>query len=258
VKLTVGARAARRRFAIALAELGTVREEACLAERAALTRLRVGAMAVAAMGFLPRVMPLFLSSAGRAQVQVVEGTIDNLTDLLINGELDCVIGRRAQNWEHSNALAGQIEEVRLLDDPRCVVCRSGHPVIQRQPLSLAVLAREDWILPPVPSSSRVLFDQLFFEAGMSPPLPIVESASVQSNMEMVATTNLLSVVALGIARRTIAAGNLQQLQIALDLPPMPLSFLWRPSGDKDELVQWFMRAATSAAADTAASPGLAM
>lgn len=161
VTLTAGARAARRRFATVLAELEAVQEEARLAEHSALERLRVGTMAVAGMGFLPLVMPIFLSSAGRAQVQLVEGTIDTLRDLLINGELDCAIGRFAQNRETSTDLVHRIEQVRLFDDPRCVVCRAGHPALQSQPLSLPALAKEDWILPPAPSSSRVLFDQLF-------------------------------------------------------------------------------------------------
>lgn len=247
VTLTAGARAARRRFGIALAELASVREEALLAERNARRRLRVGALTVGMIELIPTATRIFLASAESVQVRVVEGTVDGLTDMLMNGELDCVVGRLAPNWSKSTEQLQQVEQVRLLDEPRCFVCRAGHPIALHPQPTLALLALEDWILQPEPSSSRLLFDQLFVERGLSPPLPVIESASVHSNMETVAVTNLLAVAPLAVARRMIAAGELHQLKLPLDLARMPLSLVWRRSGSDDALIRLFRKALLTAA-----------
>lgn len=248
VTLTPGAQAARRRFAIALAELNSVQEEARLAERHVRQRLRVGALTVTMVALLPAAVRILLASAGGAvQVEVMEGTVDGLTASLMSGELDCVVGRLAPSLAKSADSALQVRQVRLFDEPRCLVCSASHPVAGESAPSLELLSRQDWILQPVPSSSRMLFDQLFLDRGLVPPVPVIESASVHSNMEIVAMTHLLSMAPRAVARRMIASGELRELTAPLGLPRMPLSCVWRLSGDDDALVKLFVRALVQAA-----------
>jgi DNA-binding transcriptional LysR family regulator len=247
VTLTAGAQAARRRFSIALAELNSVREEARLAEQNARQRLRVGALTVAMVELIPRAMPIFLARAPRVQVQVVEGTVDGLTQLLMNGELDCLAGRLAPSWAKSAEDAEQPGQVRLVDEPRCIVCRAGHPLVQQVEPTLDMLAQQDWILQPEPSSTRVLFDALFLDRGLVPPVPVIESASVHSNMETVAVTDLMALAPFAVARRMIASGELHQLRVKVELAPMPLSFVWRRTGDDEPLAILFRDALVQAA-----------
>jgi DNA-binding transcriptional LysR family regulator len=247
VTLTPGAHAARRRFAIALAELASVGEEARLAERNARRRLRVGALTVAMVQLIPAAMRIFLASAKSVQAQVVEGTVDGLTEMLMDGQLDCLVGRFAPSWAKSTEQVQQVQQVRLLDEPRCFVCRAGHPMsLTRQP-TLSLLASEDWILQPEPSSSRLLFDQLFVERGLSPPVPVIESGSVHSNMETVAVTNLLALAPMAVAKRMIRSGELHQLNVPVDLARMPISLVWRRSGAGDPVLELFRKALVRAA-----------
>lgn len=247
VTLTPGAQAARRRFAIALAELGSVREEAWLAEQDVRQRLRVGALTVTMVALLPSAIRILLASATPAvQVEVKEGTVDGLTDSLMSGELDCVVGRLAPSWAKSTTSAQKVRQVRLFDEPRCLVCSAGHPIAQ-EATSLELLARQDWILQPEPSSSRVLFDQLFLDRGLAPPVPVIESASVHSNMEIVALTRLLSMAPRAVARRMIASGELHELAAPVGLARMPLSCVWRRTADDDSLVKLFVQALVEAA-----------
>jgi DNA-binding transcriptional LysR family regulator len=247
VTLTAGAQAARRRFAIALAELASVHDEALLAERNARRRVRVGALTVAMVELIPMAMKIFLASAESVQVQVVEGTVDGLTEMLMNGELDCVVGRLAASWAKSTEHLQQVEQLRLLDEPRCFVCRAGHPISLHPQPTLTLLALEHWILQPEPSSSRLLFDQLFVENGLSPPVAVIESASVHSHMQTVVTTDLLAIAPLAVARRMISAGELHRLKAPVDLPCMPLSVVWRRSGSDDRVGKLFRKALVAAA-----------
>jgi DNA-binding transcriptional LysR family regulator len=238
VSLTQGAHAALRRFSIALAELDTVRDEAVLAEQHARKRLRVGVLTVVMVDLIPRAMRTFLSTAGPVQVQFIEGTVNGLSEQLMHGELDCIVGRVSPAWAKSAASA-QLQQVRLFDEPRCMVCRAGHPLAQRTSLGLSVLAQQEWILAPEPFSSRLVFDEIFLERGLSPPVPVIESASVHSNIEIVAVTDLLAVAPLSLARRMITQGTLRKLQVSATLTGMSISFIWRRTGDTDALIGRF-------------------
>jgi DNA-binding transcriptional LysR family regulator len=238
VALTPGARAALRRFSIALAEVDSARDEALLAEQHASQRLRVGALAIAMVDLVPDAMRSFLASVGNVRVEFSEGTVDGLTDLLMRGELDCVVGRIGAAWAGSPA-AAQLGQARLFDEPRWMVCRAGHPLATQRSVGLRALAQQSWVLPPAPSSTRTLFDELFLVRGLTPPAPTVESASVQSNLMMVATTDLLALAPRVVAQHYIAAGRLQKLPAAVTLTGMSVSAIWRRTGENDALVARF-------------------
>lgn len=246
VTLTRGAQAALRRFSIALAEVDSARHEASLAEAHERQRLRVGALSVALVDLVPRALQVFFQTAAPAQVQMIEGTVDGLSGQLMNGELDCVVGRLGPAWAKSAAAAQQVLQVPLVDEPRCIVCRAGHPLARRGVAGLSVLAEQGWILQPPPSSTRLLFDELFLDRGMAPPVPVVESASVHSNIAMVAATDLLAVVPLPVAQRMIAKGELQRLPARVELTRMSLSIVWRRTADADPLVSRFRDAVVAA------------
>lgn len=238
VVLTPGARAALRRFSIALAEVDSARDEALLAEQHASQRLRVGALAIAMVELVPDAMRSFLACTGNVRVEFSEGTVDGLTDLLMRGELDCVVGRIGAAWAGS-AAAAQLGQARLFDEPRWIVCRAGHPLSAQRSVGLRALAQQSWVLPPPPSSTRTLFDELFLVRGLTPPGPTVESASLHSNLMMIATTDLLALAPRVVAQHYIAAGQLQKLPAAVALTGMSVSAIWRRTGENDALVARF-------------------
>ncbi|CAN7770055.1 LysR substrate-binding domain-containing protein [Variovorax sp. LjRoot84] len=250
VSLTPGARAALRRFSIALAEVDSARDEALFAEQHARQRLRVGALTIAMVELIPSAMRSFLASAGHVRVEISEGTVDGLTDQLMRGELDCVVGRIGSAWARS-AGRSQLAQTKLFDEPRCLVCRVGHPLAVQRSVGLRTLGEQQWILPPLPSSSRLLFDELFLMRGLTPPLPTVESVSVHSNMDMVATTDLLAVAPLAVVRRHVASGHLHKLPVSVDLTGMSISVIWRRTGESDALVTRFRDALVLASAGRA-------
>jgi DNA-binding transcriptional LysR family regulator len=238
VSLTPGARAALRRFSIALAEVESARSDALLAEQTAQQRLRVGALTIAMIDVIPNALRTLATPASNLRIEIEEGTVDGLSDKLMRGELDCVVGRISSAWARSDESA-QIMQARLFDDPRCIVCRAGHPLATESSVDLKTLGRQKWILAPRPSSSRLLFDELFLERGLSPPMPTVESQSVHSNMDMVATTDLLGMAPLAVARRHVAAGRVHRLPVMVNLAGMSISVIWRKSSGNDAMVTRF-------------------
>jgi DNA-binding transcriptional LysR family regulator len=218
--------------------VGAARDEAILADQKARQRLRVGALSLAMVELVPEAIRAFLASTADASVEISEGTVDGLTDQLMRGELDFVVGRIGSRWAGSDASA-QLAQARLFDEPRCVVCRKGHLLAGKGSVRLQALAAQGWVLQPRPSSSRLLFDDLFLVRGLTPPAPTVESGSIHSNMAMVASTDLLALAPLAVARRYIAAGQMERLAAAVDLTSMAISAIWRRTSENDALVARF-------------------
>ncbi|ARP80725.1 hypothetical protein CAL12_07665 [Bordetella genomosp. 8] len=247
VLLTPAARAALRRFSIALAEVGAAHEEALRAQQHEGLRLRVGALTLATLELLPKALSLLLEESPDVQIEISEGTVEGLTDTLMRGELDCIIGRVGTPWAKAPHEA-RIEQLKLYDEQRCLVCRPGHPLSTHRRVDLAALAQHHWVLQPVPSSTRLVFDELFLERGMVPPAPTIESVSAHSNMEIVAATDLLGIAPQALARPHIATGRLHAIATDALLPRMSISLIWRRASGADPLLARLRRALVAAGA----------
>jgi len=247
VRLTPAAEAALRRFSIALAEVDAGHEEALRAQRHARLRLRVGALTLAMLDLIPAALSRLLAESPDIQAEISEGTVESLTQALMRGEVDCVVGRLAAPWAKSAGEA-QIEQLKLYDEPRCLVCRAGHELAAHEQADLAALAAQRWALQPVPSSTRLVFDELFLGRGLAPPVPTVESASAHSIMDIVASTDLLGIAPQALARRHIATYRLHRLATPLPLAGMSISLIWRRASGDDPLLARMRRALLAAAA----------
>jgi molybdate transport repressor ModE-like protein len=241
VVLTNPARVALRRFRIALAEIEASHREASRAGRAGRAQLRLGALTVAMLDLVPQALARFIAAFEPVQVDIVEGTADGLSGQLLRGELDVIVGRIGLSWARSPEGA-QLDQVKLFDEPRCIVCRSAHPIARLGVPDLQGLATATWVLQPVPSSSRQAFEEMFLARGLMPPVPTVEAVSAHSCLDIVSRTDLLSVSPRALARRQAESGRV----LVLDAPPglagMAISAIWRRSGAADPLVSGFRSA----------------
>jgi DNA-binding transcriptional LysR family regulator len=163
-----------------------------------------------------------------------------LTDALLRGELDCVVGRIGPTW--SKWEEDQTDQTNLFDEPRCLVCRAGHALASRRSAGLATLAAHQWVLPPIQSSTRLAFNELFLAKGLMPPTPVVESQAAHSNMDIVAATDLLGIAPLALARRHIAMGRLHRLAPSVSLAGFPISVIWRRASNSDPVLARFREA----------------
>jgi DNA-binding transcriptional LysR family regulator len=238
VTLTAAARAALRRFRIALSEIDASHSEALLAERQARSRIRVGALTVAMLDLIPQSLGQYIGPSGEIQVEIIEGTVDGLSGKLLRGELDLVVGQIGLTWARSPE-AAQLDQIKLFDEPRCIVCRTAHPLASAHSPSLARLAREQWVLQPLPSSSRQAFEEMFVLRGLTAPVPIVESASAHSCLDIVARTDLLAVSPLALAHRQIELGRVHRVNCPIEPGEMAICAIWRRTSESDPIVSSF-------------------
>lgn len=238
VTLTPQAHAALRRFAVALAEVDSAHREARQAARARPRILRIGALALATEHLVPATIAAFVREADDVQVRLVEGTVNSLCDSLESGGLDLVVGRLDRRYARPPEIE-RFGQVRLLDEPRYVMARYGHPLAGRGRIDFATLARQGWVLSPHASSMRLAFDEGFLQRGLVPPIPAVESASARNNLAIAARTDLLALSSMTLARPLLERGRLVRLDTASPLPGLWLSAIWRRTSEVDAATMRF-------------------
>ena len=96
------------------------------------------------------------------------------------------------------------------------MARPGHPLIGSTDLTLADLQHKSWIVPPAGSVLRHRFDLMFQQAGLAPPIDVIETAALLFITRMLQQSDMLCVVASEVARYYAAHGIVAILP--LDMP----------------------------------------
>lgn len=182
--------AAITRFRTILSEL------AMLSQDLQVTRpqpvLRLGSVTHAFYGRLQRVLPEFLSKTD-CRVDLKEGALPNLLDLLQASQLDCVIGRLPAAWTDSLAKRDFVFQP-LYQTEMCVLASASHPLAGRRKVSIRDLAAFPWVIARGEGSNlRYTLMAAFASAGLPPPTIRIETSSFPYSIQMLAVGNLLTV-----------------------------------------------------------------
>jgi DNA-binding transcriptional LysR family regulator len=121
-----------------------------------------------------------------ASVEVLDGHYEDLLAALRNGRVDLVYGvLRRPEW------VADIEERFLFFNRYAVVARQDHPIRTRAKITIAELARYDWIMPPSGTPRRQAFE-LIFQDHPSPPKVSIETTSMGMYRAVLSTSDMLS------------------------------------------------------------------
>ncbi|WP_378944843.1 LysR substrate-binding domain-containing protein [Mesorhizobium sp. ANAO-SY3R2] len=181
----------------------------------------VGTLLAASGALLPRAIVRAGQNRPNLHVKVVEGTNEALMVALRSGELDMVVGRLPTYRQPE-----EVVQERLYDDSIVALCRPGHEVLTRGPVTLEALLDYRWILPPPETTLRRQIDQAFHDQGLSLPDSVIESVSFLTNRRLLAETDLIGILPNHIADPDIEAGILASIDWEVPLPigPVGVSF----------------------------------
>ena len=205
VGLTECGRALVDRARYMLNDLERTREEIAAIGKGVVGSLRIGVLPVVESGLLPTSLLSLRKIAPALRIQIEEGTRPALIGSLRQGELDCVIGRLDVGPSEQD-----LQIVELVWLPVHLVTRSAHALAGRRKVSLADLVGRQWVLPRSGAPIRSVIDAMFVQAGLAPPLPLVESTSIRLNYELIRTSDMV-----GVMTADAAAGYAAQRKLAL-------------------------------------------
>jgi len=127
-------------------------------------------------------------------VVVREATPDRLTEDLLTGDIDLVVGRLTPDADE------RTRRIRLYHEPVRVVVRAGHPALSMTAPELADLIDYPWVLPVPQTSLRGEVEQVFFRQGLGIPTNRVECTSLPTLRALLIDADMIATLPALLAR----------------------------------------------------------
>ncbi|MBP8286685.1 MAG: LysR family transcriptional regulator, partial [Rhodoferax sp.] len=107
------------------------------------------------------------------------------------------------------------------------VARPGHPLLTAIKPSLEDVFQYGWIVPPAGSMLRHRFDLMIQELGLQQPTNSVETSAMLFISKMMQQSDMVSVMAVDVARYYANHGLMSILPVVLPLDMEPFGFITR-------------------------------
>lgn len=159
---------------------------------------------IASVAEIQRLRPLLV-------LKVLEQSSDQLIVWLAERKIDLMIGRFTDEAQRA-----QFHYERLSNEPLLVVGGLHHPLRGARDLDMAELSHWPWILYPASTAVRKVSDDIFGRNGLALSSGVVETPSFLFALEMMQTTDMLSLQPQALVERYIAKGLLARIPV--DLP----------------------------------------
>lgn len=174
--------------------------------------LRVAMLPLFGMSLLPRAVAQLEARGLRLRLQIQEETATGVLQRVLDGEADCALGA-IEGQTLATSADRRLRITTLHEVEMNVMCATQHPLARGRTIELPSLTELDWVLMPRGTSTRRTFDSLFLQSGLEPPQALVESTSLHTNLNLVASTRLCT-FAPSLAMQTIQhSGRLRSLSI---------------------------------------------
>jgi len=173
----------------------------------------IGTSGVSAADAVPLAVARLVKRMPRAQVRLVESTMNQMMPLLAHGEIDVVVGRAA-----NAQLDPTLQTETLYRDPVNFVVGLQHPLADRKSVDWDDLLSYAWIVWPPGTPIRTALESALNAAGRAMPRHCVESNSSMLNVTLLNNSELIGVASHRAAVRFERLNVLRVLAM-----PMPLA-----------------------------------
>lgn len=165
-------------------------------------------------GFLvPQAILKVITERPGVTANIISKPYDELLPMLRQGELDMAIVVFPPERPDDEL----VYEPLIVSEMGCT-CRLQHPLVGRGPVSVAELARHNWVLFDRPQATETIFLSLFVERDVAPPRPVISTSSMFFLKAALRQGDYLSYIPPGLVYDDLANGSLVTLQT--DLPTL--------------------------------------
>jgi len=236
-ELTEQGYAARSRMEAILNELRAIELADSLAPHGRL--LRVGALPMAMMSLASHAMVELRRRETDLAVRLLEQTVESALADLYKHKLDCAISRvdagTLSEYPHDAFRFHPLMQVEMN-----IACGRGHPLLHHRAITLETLARQAWAMLAVDSQVRIAFEQAFVLDGLRPPIPVVESFSFVSNLNLVRNSDLLTLAPTSAIEEFRELGIVERIDFPWPVPVSPLMLITRRETDASPEIHEFL------------------
>ncbi|WP_237709986.1 LysR family transcriptional regulator [Achromobacter xylosoxidans] len=197
--------------------------------------LRLGAIPAASGGLLAERLPAYLKARPGLQVEVVEGSREQLLPQAAGGSLDMLLCRRPE------AVPAGLEFVPLQDDAAVIVAAAGHPLLAPDGApTLAQVASQLWIEPRPELAIHAVFKAFFERAGVVPRLCRLSSAAPPMPLliAVMQAQEALAMVPQTLGNWYMQHGHFQRVPIESPGSFQPIGAIARDQGPGRDFLDW--------------------
>ncbi|MFM0721683.1 LysR substrate-binding domain-containing protein [Paraburkholderia strydomiana] len=170
----------------------------------------IGTSGAASAETVPVAVLKLLECMPKAQVKLVESTMDRLMTQLDRSELDIVVGRSAPELQSE-----QMRTESLYSEPIHFVARPNHPLLMLDQIEWRNLHDYRWVIWPRGTPIRHALDTALVAAGCMAPTGSIESNSIILNLTLLNNSDTIAVASHRTARRLEAMGALGIIPLQL-------------------------------------------
>lgn len=203
--------------------------------------LRVGVVPQAYVTYLPKAIEGF-RVAGGCIVEAIEGTSQQLLAQLLEGKLDCVIGRLPSGGHPEQGALSALAYADLYDEEICIAVSADHDESGLASLTYPELARREWVLQRRDSSVRRALNEAFLRHGVAVPEPVLETSNYMQSLAVIQATQYFTVAPKQAVETQQQLGLVRTVNFALGIAPMQVSFINRMTCENDPMIALFKKA----------------
>lgn len=221
-KLTPAGSAFLARARVAEAELRKAGEEARKLVEDDSRLLSLGVSPVGASLFLPELAITLQHERPHGRIRILETTPSALLSLVRDEVMDLAVTQRTRIHLDAGLDYRPLAEINMR-----VAARPGHPLLKSQPCSLQDLAKASWLYMTAHDSTDDIVSRSFIADDLPVPLPAVHCGSYFVALDLIAATDMVSVLPPALLQTCIHEGRLVELILAKPLLPIHLGLYTR-------------------------------
>ncbi|MFU0445372.1 LysR family transcriptional regulator [Pseudocitrobacter sp. RIT415] len=196
--------------------------------------LKIGCSPVATDCVSQAIFPL-LKEMPSLHLNIEEKVMTPLLHDLQSGVVDVVVGRIG-----GRALELPLNYQVLYTEPVCFVARTDHPLAAYDRLSWKDLEPWRWIVWPTGTPIRQSIDNALVDNGVMLPENTIESASMNVSVNLLQSSEMISILSLRLAERYAQQGQLTILALPKIEQKGSVGVFWRKNDQPSQALSRFL------------------
>lgn len=173
-------------------------------------QLTVGAIMGAAPDLVAVAVADLKAERPLLNVRILGETSDQVVELLERREIDLALGRFTNPLQHNH-----FDFEPIANETMKLVARARHPLAGHAHPQLADLVAWPWVVQPITSPARQLFEEELAAAGLASPANLVECASIFATLQLLQSSDAVAMLSESVARDYLKARLLVALPIEI-------------------------------------------
>lgn len=172
-------------------------------------------------------LPLF-------HLSVTEDSSFQLLDQIHKDKLDFAILRHTADTQQ---IIQKFCYEKLYEERPVIICSSSNSRFNNKTINIRDLLDEEWILPSMETTSRLVLDQFWLDQGLPPIRSVIETRTFESNLALVTRTPFISIVPESLARRHEHLKLIKILHVQPELPTSAVMMVYNKTIKDDMLLE---------------------